>query len=139
MPSSLFRVAAWLYRVADRAFDLNRRGADRNLANLIREVRSDYRFLLEKYNCHILAGESYGDPSLDHAIVVIDAVTFRLRAARDRGDTLWAVASIETPQSWRSLDAVFRAIEPDTKYPYSTAALLEKHFFEVGMLLSKPA
>jgi hypothetical protein len=126
----------WLYRTADRAFGLSQRGANRNLANLMREVRSDFSFLFNKYHCRVLPKESHGDPSMDHAIVVVDAGTFRLRAARDRGDTIWEVASVKTPQSWRQLQGIFKVIEPHAKYPYSTAELLERHFFEIETLIS---
>ncbi len=112
------------------------RGADSNLARLLREIHTDYNFLFAKYGCRVVKEESHGDPSLDHAIVVMDAGAFRLRAARDRGDTLWSIARKDSPQSWRPVEEVFRAAESNPSVIYSTAPMLDKHFADIEPFLA---
>jgi len=115
---------------------LKKRGADTNLARLLREIHANYPFLFAKYGCRVVKEQCHGDPSLDHAIVVIDAGAFRLCAARDRGDTLWSIARADTPQSWRPVEDVFRATESDLNAIYSTPPMLDKHFADIEPFLA---
>ncbi len=133
----LFKRIAWLYRQADRVFALNERGANRNLARLVSQVKSEYDFLFSKYGGRILEDESSGAPSMDHAIVVIAVRSLRLRAIRDRGETYWQVTSATKPESWQRFDEAVCRINPNfIDVSYSRAGNLNKFLPEVEKVVS---
>jgi hypothetical protein len=103
----------FLYRLVDRTFDLSGRAAKRNLSNLTREVQTKYGFLFSKFGGRILANESSGAPSMDHASLVIEVRSLCLQASRDRGETSWSVCALGSPNSWQQLEIVLNRMRLD--------------------------
>jgi hypothetical protein len=124
-----------LYRVLNRIFDLDRRGAESNLRRLTREVENQYDFLFSEHGGRILPELSSGDPAMDFATVVIELSDLYVRAMRDRGYTQWFVSLNGAEHSWKSLDPILKKISPPESLPYSEYQGLRFHLSEIQQLL----
>jgi hypothetical protein len=132
----LARPFVWTYRITDRIFDLDKRGAARNLKRLREEVESDCGHLFSKYGGRIVPELSSGSPHFDCASVVVEVRSLQLRASRDRGFTDWEITAAASRYPWQPLGPVCLRFASDNGRPSSTFRLLADHLPEIEQLLA---
>jgi hypothetical protein len=134
----LTRPFVWSYRITDRVFDLDKRGAATNLKRLMEEVESDCGYLFSKYGGRIVPELSSGSPSFDFATVVVEVRSLQLRATRDRGFTEWEITAPASPYPWQPLGLVCQRFASESgRRPSSTFGLLADHLPEIEQLVAR--
>ena len=129
------RPFVWSYRIADRLFALDKRGAAANLSQLIEEVKSDCDEVFRVYGGRVLPAMSKGSPNMDFATVVVEVRSLQLQASRDRGSTTWQITSPGSPYPWQPLDLVCQQFAPNEGV-YSTFRLLRDHLPQIEELFA---
>jgi hypothetical protein len=121
------RPAIWfftrLYRIANRIFDLDKRGAARNLRRLTKEVESECDCLFRKYGARVVPELSSGMSSFDWATVVVEVRSLQLRALRDRGPLTWQITAPTSRYSWQPLEIVCQRFTSENGRPSSITVL----------------
>jgi hypothetical protein len=135
----LTRPFVWAYRIADLAFDFDKRGAASNLKRLSEEVEFDCGPLFAKYGGRIVPELSSGSPSLDYATVVVEVRSLQLRATLERGYTDWEITAPASPHPWDSLEQVCRRFARNSVRSSSTFQLLVDHLPEIERDYADPA
>jgi hypothetical protein len=120
-----------LYRLGDLLFDLDKRGANSNLARLTREIEGDYDYLFSEFGGHIVPEQASGNPSFDWASVVVELNSVLLRASRDRGYTDWYITAKGSRYRWQPLDPLCRKLATDPGATLSMYRALKDHLPEL--------
>ena len=130
------RPFVWSYRVANRVFDFDKRGAVNNLKQLMEEVQSDCDELFRRYGGRIIPELSKGSASFDFATVVVEVRSLQLQATRDRGFTGWKITAPGSRYPWQPLDLVCQRFTALNRGPYSSFQLLRDHLPEIERLFA---
>ena len=129
----LSRPFVWTYRIFDRIFGLDQRGAASNLKRLRQEVESDCEGLFSTYGGGVVPELSRGSPRNDFACVVVEVRSLQLRATRDRSYTSWEISSRTSP--WEPLEDLCEKLAPKNQI-HSPWRFLNEHLLEIEQVLA---